>query len=100
MSRLALIVLLLVPVAPHAQQGTLPVYLLEIPKSIDTILIAETETSTLHKFVSGDDGLQPQREIYMSVGQNGVGYDQVARKVRTNGVPARLPEHLGSYQPA
>jgi murein L,D-transpeptidase YafK len=73
MSRLALIVLLLVPVAPHAQQGTLPVYLLEIPKSIDTILIAETETSTLHKFVSGDDGLQPQREIYMSVGQNGVG---------------------------
>ena len=73
MSRPVLIFLLLLPLALHAQQGKSPAYLLEIPESIRTILIAETESSTLYKFVAGENGLRLQAESYMSVGQNGVG---------------------------
>jgi murein L,D-transpeptidase YafK len=57
----------------HADEGDVPAYLLEVPASIGTILIAETQTSTLYHFVADQDGPHLQGDSYMSVGQNGVG---------------------------
>ena len=73
---LALFVLFAPALLPAQQAGQLPAYLLQLPESIDIVLIAETTTSTLHVFVPGDDGPQLQGQSYMSVGQNGVGKQQ------------------------
>jgi murein L,D-transpeptidase YafK len=73
MSRLSLMFLVLLPLALRAEQAGSPAYLLEIPASIGTILIAETQTSTLHRFESGENGPRLQGDSYMSVGENGVG---------------------------
>ena len=65
--------MILAPFLLHAQQNQgVPAYLLEIPDSVGTILIAETATSTLHQFQAGENGATHQGESYMSVGQNGV----------------------------
>ena len=55
------------------EPGQIPAYLLELPVSIATVLVAETNSSTLHEFSHGPDGLRHTGESYMSVGQNGVG---------------------------
>ena len=71
MIRLLLIVALLAPpslVAEEAEQQ--PAYMLQVPDSVGTILVAETEASTLHRF-DRDSILSGQS--YMSIGQNGVG---------------------------
>lgn len=73
MSRLPLTLLLLAPLLLRAEQDAVPAYLLEVPESVGTILIAESETSTLHLFAAGEDGPQRRGDSYMSVGQNGVG---------------------------
>jgi len=53
-----------------------PAYLLELPESLKTILIAETATSTLHYF-AGDGGVASKLgESYMSIGQNGAGKER------------------------
>ena len=51
----------------------MPAYLLQVPASIATILVAETDNSLLHRFVAGVDGPVYRDERYMSVGQKGVG---------------------------
>jgi len=69
--RLLLIVALLAPpslVAVEAEQR--PAYLLQIPASVGTLLVAETDTSTLHRF---DSRSKNSLQSYMSIGQNGVG---------------------------
>lgn len=77
MSRLPVVLMILAPLLLHAQQEQgVPAYLLEIPDSVDTILIAETATSTLHQFLVDENGATRQGEIYMSVGQNGVGKER------------------------
>lgn len=43
---------------------------------METILIAETDTSTLHRFANGPDGLARHGEGYMSVGLKGVGKER------------------------
>ena len=53
--------------------GRRPAYLLEIPDSVGTILIAETDTSTLHYFGPGEGGAQKQGGSYMSIGLKGAG---------------------------
>jgi len=66
-----LIVALLAPpslVAVEAEQR--PAYLLQIPASVGTLLVAETDTSTLHRF---DSRSKNSLQSYMSIGQNGVG---------------------------
>jgi murein L,D-transpeptidase YafK len=73
MFRLPVVLMILAPFLLHAQQNQgVPAYLLEIPDSVGTILIAETATSTLHQFQAGENGATHQGESYMSVGQNGV----------------------------
>ncbi|MCH8246809.1 MAG: L,D-transpeptidase family protein [Bacteroidetes bacterium] len=56
-----------------AQEIDLPIYVLELPASVETVLIAETGTATLHRFRYGQDGLEKGDRKRMSVGQNGVG---------------------------
>lgn len=50
-----------------------PAYLLEIPPSVATVLIAETDASTLHLYENTIAGIDRRGETYMSVGENGVG---------------------------
>jgi murein L,D-transpeptidase YafK len=77
MFRLPIVLMIFAPLLLHAQQEQgVPAYLLEIPESVGTILIAETATSTLHQFQDGENGATRQGESYMSVGQNGVGKER------------------------
>jgi len=77
MFRLPVALMILAPILLHAQQEqSVPAYLLEIPESVGTILIAETATSTLHQFQAGENGATRQGKSYMSVGQNGVGKER------------------------
>jgi len=65
---------LLIPgslLAQHADR--LPAYLLQVPASVAVILVAETDTSILHRFQAAADGSAHHDERYMSIGQNGVG---------------------------
>jgi murein L,D-transpeptidase YafK len=61
------------PCLAAAQDDVLPAYVLLLPPSIQTVLIAETDTATLHRYEAGDSGLRPAGEQRMSVGENGVG---------------------------
>ena len=54
----------------------LPVYLLEVPDAVSDILIAETSTATMHRFVRSDEGIILKDERYMSIGQAGVGKEK------------------------
>ena len=77
MFRLPIVLMIFAPLLLHAQQEQgVPAYLLEIPESVGTILIAETATSTLHQFQDGENGATRQGESYMSVGENGVGKER------------------------
>jgi len=74
MIRLLTLAALLIPGVPAAQHAAqLPAYLLQVPDSIAAIFVAETGTSTLHRFEIGGSGPEYRDEHYMSVGQNGVG---------------------------
>ncbi len=60
----------------HLQAGQderQPAYLLEIPASVGTVLIAEADTGALHIFDSNAGTAAPGGRSYMSIGQNGVG---------------------------
>jgi murein L,D-transpeptidase YafK len=46
--------------------------LLQLPASVSTVLIAETNKSTLHRYIVTQQGAELDDESYMSVGQNGV----------------------------
>jgi murein L,D-transpeptidase YafK len=50
-----------------------PAYVLQLPPSTDSVLIAETDTSTLHRYTFEQGRLTVREQRYMSVGQNGVG---------------------------
>ncbi len=74
MHRLFILVALIVPGLAGSQQGDLvPAYLLQLPSSVSAILIAETNTSTLYRFVVTRQETTLGKKSYMSVGQNGVG---------------------------
>ena len=74
MQRLLILAVLILPGLATAQQpGLVPGYLLQLPASVSTVLIAETNTSTLHRYVVTQQGAKLDNESYMSVGQNGVG---------------------------
>ena len=74
MFRLPVLLIFLAPGLLYAQQGDrLPAYLLQVPASVVTVLVAEADTSTLHRFETGTGGLEYRDERYMSVGQNGAG---------------------------
>ena len=70
---LAVLVLIAPSLAEPQQAGQVPAYLLQLPESVSTVLIAETNKSTLHRYVVTQQGTKLDDESYMSVGQNGVG---------------------------
>ena len=59
--------------ASAQSEDLLPEYLIQIPASVATVLVAEAETSTLHRYGHGENGFDGHDTRYMSVGQNGVG---------------------------
>jgi len=74
MFRLPALLVLLAPGLLLAQQSDrVPAYLLQVPASVFVILVAETDTSTLHRFATDAGQFENRDERYMSVGQNGVG---------------------------
>lgn len=65
---------LLIPCALGAQHADLvPAYLLQVPSTVATIFIAETDKSTLSRYVVEAHGIEYRDERYMSIGQKGVG---------------------------
>jgi len=56
--------------------GLLPLYLLEVPDSVDDILIADTSAATMHRFVRSDAGIMHEDQRYMSIGQAGAGKEK------------------------
>ena len=64
---------LLLPCLAGAQDDGIPVYVLQLPATVKTVLIAETDTATLHRYQFGESGLELADDQTMSVGQYGVG---------------------------
>ena len=73
---------ILVPGLALAQTLQQPAYVLMLPESTETVLIAETDTATLHRFRFDGVRLIPVDQQAMSIGQNGVG-KQIAGDRRT-----------------
>lgn len=74
MHRLALSLLVLLPLAVAAESGErIPAYLLQLPASVTMVVIAETGSSMLHRVVNKGNGVEYGDERYMSIGENGVG---------------------------
>jgi len=76
-----------------AQENDLPSYVLKLPASVETVLIAETGTATLHRYRYGEDGLEQGDQKRMSVGQNGVGKQRAGDQRTPLGIYFVL-EHL------
>lgn len=53
------------------QPGLVPAWLIELPQSIDNVLIADTANATLHRFTRHGEALQWSDERYMSIGLHG-----------------------------
>lgn len=71
--RLGLLLSVVPALAGAEPVDRLPAWLLQVPDSVTTVLIAETDESTLHRLSNGRDGVGYVDGRYMSVGRNGVG---------------------------
>jgi murein L,D-transpeptidase YafK len=69
MSRLIAIAALLLPAV--AQSGQVPAWLIRVPESTPTVYVAETSTSTLHRFERDGDSVRLAGRDYMSIGKGG-----------------------------
>jgi len=56
-----------------ADGGKLPAYILQVPDSVSSVFIAETEAAPLRRYERGEGGFEPREDRYMFVGENGVG---------------------------
>jgi murein L,D-transpeptidase YafK len=74
MLRLAAFAAILLPGVAICDPGKpLPRYLIQVPASVATVLVAEAGASTLHRYGHEENGFDGHDSRYMSVGQNGVG---------------------------
>jgi murein L,D-transpeptidase YafK len=64
----------------------LPAYLLEMPDTVGSILVADTETATMHRFVSSANGVVAKDQRYMSIGLNGIGKERAWDKKTPLGI--------------
>jgi hypothetical protein len=64
------------PVNAPDTTNLLPAYLLEIPDSVSDILIADTSSATMHRFIRSADGIVEKDQRYMSIGQAGAGKEK------------------------
>jgi murein L,D-transpeptidase YafK len=72
----ALLLALLAVPASAATETRPSAYILELPETVTTVLIAETETATLHRYTRSGDKLELSASVYMSVGENGAGKER------------------------
>ena len=56
--------------------GRLPAYLLELPDSVNDILIADAASASMHRFVRSGDDFVEKDQRYMSIGSNGAGKER------------------------
>lgn len=75
MPRLTLYLLLLLPMSGMAD-GRVPAWLLRLPDSTPTVFVAESATSTFHRFDVVDGELTRTRQDYMSIGKGGTGKER------------------------
>lgn len=74
MKRIAVrLIFFLMPVICTAQEESVLAYILEVPESVSSLLIADTSAATLHRFGRSDSGIVSLDQRYMSIGQHGVG---------------------------
>lgn len=69
MPRVIAIALLLLPAVAAAEQT--PAWLIRVPETTPTVYVAETSTSTFHRFERDGDGFRLERQDYMSIGKGG-----------------------------
>lgn len=53
-----------------------PAWLIEIPESVTDILVAATESATMHRFARAGNGIVEIDQRYMSIGSNGPGKER------------------------
>ena len=68
-----LLTLLLLPGLVVAAGENLPSYVLQLPESVKTVLVAETDTAMLHRYVADDAGSFTDEISRISIGQEGAG---------------------------
>ena len=66
--RLCILAVLLPAVAAA---GEAPAWLIRLPETTPIVYVAETSTSTLHRFARDGNGVRPDRQEYMSIGKSG-----------------------------
>lgn len=86
MLRRSLCWIALLPCLAVAELDTVPAYVLLLPPSVQTVLIAETDTATLHRYTATESGLVPADQQRMSIGQNGVGKQETGDRKTPLGV--------------
>ncbi len=69
---LVLAIIVLGPTSAKADPRQ-PAYVLELPDSVDSIFIADSNAATLYRFERSESGMEVVQESYMSIGQRGVG---------------------------
>jgi len=60
-------------VAALSRTSQLPAYLLELPDSVNDVLIADVASATMRRFVRSGDNIIEKDQRYMSIGLNGTG---------------------------
>ena len=73
MKRVTLLSLLFLPKLVVAAGANLPDYVLQLPESVKTVLVAETDTAMLHRYVADDAGEFSDDTLRISIGQEGAG---------------------------
>jgi murein L,D-transpeptidase YafK len=61
------------PAAMVVSAGRLPAYFIELPESVDDVLLADTGSATMRRYVRSGNSLVEKDRRYMSIGQNGAG---------------------------
>jgi murein L,D-transpeptidase YafK len=70
------IVFFLAPILCLAEKTPVPAYVVELPEAVSDVLIADTESATLHHFGRSESGIVSLEQRYMSIGQKGVGKER------------------------
>ena len=67
---------LLLCLAACAALADTPAYVLQLPATVTTVLVAETETATLYRYAHKQGRLELAATGYMSIGENGAGKER------------------------
>ncbi|MCH9694032.1 MAG: L,D-transpeptidase family protein [Gammaproteobacteria bacterium] len=85
-SRLLFLLLLSLPSVAQGQGDRVPLTVIRLPESLQTVYIAETETAEFHRFTHTGQQLTYAGSYYMSIGQSGAGKQRSGDKRTPLGV--------------